>query len=339
MALGADTVGIAPAELPIPEHGGGAAYREWLDAGMHGSMSYMERAKEAREDVLNYFPRARSVVICAFSCHDGAPSPGADPTSGRLARYAQSPDYHPELKSRMQQLLTSIEGWLPPTAGHKGSLPRRGRIFVDTSPLLERLYARYAGIGWIGKNTMNLSRQLGSFFLLTGLALDQELVYDTPVPDHCGSCTRCLDSCPTDAFPAPNVLDASRCISYFTIEQGAPIPDAFRSGHGEWVFGCDICQDVCPWNRFAVPSRVFKPTLPPRMDLEELAALSKEAFEKKFAEMPIMRTGWKSLLRNTLLAMGNSRDPRFKKTLTRFSTNEDPLLAEQAVWSLGQLLE
>lgn len=327
--LGADHVGIAPAVLPPPPQGGPEAYQAWVEKGMHGEMGYMARSPEDRADITRWFPAARSVALCAFSYHDGRPTEPR-PGHGRFARYALPPDYHDELKSRME----ALRGWFREACGGDG------RVFVDTSPVLERLYARYAGVGWVGKNTMVLSRRIGSFFLLAGLAVDRELEADEPVPDHCGTCTRCLDACPTGAFPAPRVLDASRCVAYFTVEQRkSPVPEAFREGHGDWVFGCDACQDVCPWNRFAVRGSVFTPRLPPDPDLEELAALSPEEFNRRFKGTPLRRTGWAAVTRNVLLAMGNSRDPRHRATLERYAAHEDPMLAEQARWSLDRLAE
>ena len=292
---------------------------------MHGVMGYMARAPQDRPFVTRWFPAARSVVVCAFSYHDGTKAPLVDPAQGRLARYALPPDYHPELKARMR----SLRDW------YRARVPGgRAKVFVDTSPVLERLYARYAGIGWVGKNTMLLSRNIGSFFLIAGLALDAELDLGEPVPEHCGTCRRCLDACPTDAFPAPRVLDASKCIAYFTVEQSrGGIPESFRAGHGDWLFGCDVCQDVCPWNKFSVRGRVFEPRLPPALDLRELTELTPEAFEAAYEGTPLHRTGWAALVRNALLAMGNSKDARHRPVLERYAAHADPDLAEQARWS------
>ncbi|MDE2291212.1 MAG: tRNA epoxyqueuosine(34) reductase QueG, partial [Elusimicrobia bacterium] len=320
LRLGADAVGFAPAVLP-PGDPSPAAYQAWVEKGMHGAMSYMARAPEDRPFITRWFPAARSVAVCAFSYHDGAPPPLSDPAKGRMARYALPPDYHPELKGRMKAILS----W------YKERVPGgRGKAFSDSSPVLERHYARWAGLGWVGKNSMLLSRRIGSFFLIAGLALDTELDYDVPAPEHCGTCTRCLNLCPTDAFAGPRVLDASKCVAYFTVEQReGPIPEPFRAGHGDWLFGCDVCQDVCPWNRFSVKGRALRPALPPALDLEETAALSPEAFAERFKGTPLHRTGWKAVVRNALLAMGNSRDVRHRATLERWAAHEDPDLAEQ----------
>ena len=294
---------------------------------MHGAMGYMARKPEERPFVTKWFPAARSVVVCAFSYHGGDPAPPPDPAKGRLARYALPPDYHDELKGRMR----ALKAW------YQAAVPGgRAKLFNDTSPVLERHYARWAGLGWVGKNTMLLSRRIGSFFLIAGLAVDSELGYGEPVPEHCGTCTRCLDACPTGAFPAPRVLDASRCVAYFTVElPDRPIPEAFRAGHGDLLFGCDVCQDVCPWNKFSVQSRVLEPRLPPALDLEELASLSPEGFAARYAGTPLHRTGWLALVRNALLAMGNSKDARHRPALERWAAHPDPVLSEQARWSLG----
>ncbi len=290
-------------------------------------MAYMARDPESRADIRRWFPEARTVVFGAFSylIHSKDQRP---PSTGRLARYAQPPDYHDTLKNIMREAAAWCSNEWP------GS---KAKVFVDTSPVLERLYARLAGLGWVGKNSMLLSRT-GSFFLIAGMALDRALEPDTPTTDHCGNCTRCLDACPTDAFPEPRVLDASRCIAYFTVEhRKKSIPEEFREGHGDWIFGCDICQDVCPWNRFAPKSTVFESRLPSSVDLEELAGLTPETFNKRFKGTPLRRTGWASVTRNVLLAMGNLRDIRYIPTLRRYMSHEDPILAEQARWSLERI--
>ncbi len=325
MDEGADLVGLAPAAA-LPE---ASAYEAWLAAGMQGTMDYMARNAESRRDITHWYPDAKSVLICGFNYSDNG-TRSAKPGEGRFARYATLPDYHPELKRRMENVL---EWWKKAAPGADG------RLFVDTSPLLERLYARYAGIGWVGKNTMLISPKLGSYFFLTGLAVDRALPCDEPVPDHCGSCTRCLDACPTDAFPRARVLDASKCVAYFTIEHRGAIPEGFREGVGDWVMGCDVCQEVCPWNRFALAGPVFKPVLPESAPLKELAALTPAAFRERYGKTPVERARRRGLVRNALLAMGNSGDPKFRPLLEEYAKGDDALLAEQAAWSLGRLVE
>lgn len=322
-SLGADLVGLAPA-VPLPES---KAYEDWIAHGMQGTMDYMAKNGESRRDITFWYPEAKSVLICGFS-YDAPRSAPPAPGQGRFARYSILPDYHDELKKRLQDLLDWLS-WREPGAA--------GRIFVDTSPLLERLYGRYAGIGWVGKNTMLISPKLGSYFFLCGAALNVALDYDDPVPDHCGTCNRCLKSCPTEAFPRERVLDASRCIAYFTIEHRGAIPEGFRPGIGDWVMGCDLCQEACPWNRFAVPGSVFKPVLDAAAPLEELAALDDIAFKKRFGKTPVTRAKRRGIARNALLAMGNSGDPAYRPALEKAAQDPDPVIAEQASWSLTRL--
>ena len=323
LEAGADLVGLAPAQ-PMRES---AAYRAWVDQGMQGSMGYMARDPEARQDIRGWFPAAKSVLLTGFR-YAGA-EPG-EPGQGRLAAYARLPDYHPELKKRLKGVLAWFQGQVPVS---------RGKVFVDTSPLLERLYGRYAGLGWVGKNTMLIAPKLGSYFFLCGIALDSDLAYDEPAPDHCGSCRRCLDACPTEAFPKERVLDASRCISYFTIEHREAIPEGFRKGIGDWIMGCDVCQEVCPWNRFSLAGGAFSPVLGPSLDLSGLTELDESSFKARFSGTPLERTKRRGLMRNALLAMGNSKDPSHRPALERALADPDPVLSEQAAWSLARLDE
>lgn len=322
-ALGADLAGLTKAR-PLPE---ASAYRDWIAAGMQGTMDYMARNTESREDIARWYPEAKSVLICGFSYSDNGPRRAKD-GFGRVARYAGLPDYHPELKGRMQGILDWLKTREPSADG---------RVFVDTSPLLERLYARYAGTGWVGKNTMIISPELGSYFFLAGLALNLDLPADAPVTDHCGSCTRCLDACPTDAFPRARVLDAGRCIAYFTIEHRGAIPENFREGIGDWVMGCDVCQEVCPWNRFSKPGSVFQSAIALEQPLDELASLSDAEFKARFGKTPLSRAKRRGIARNALLAMGNARNERYRPLLERFSKDQDPVIAEQAAWGLARL--
>lgn len=294
---------------------------------MHGTMSYMARNAEFRRDIRAWRPSAKSVLVCAYSYGGFRPDP--KPGDGRLARYAVREDYHPILKAKMAELLD----WARTVHPGADGLP-----FCDTSPLLERSYARNAGIGWQGKNAMMISPDLGSYYLLAGLALDVELPTDEPEADHCGSCRRCLDACPTDAFPRERVLDASRCIAYFTIENKGPVPEEFRADTGNWAFGCDVCQEVCPWNRFERPGRALPPpTEALQIPLDELALLDDESFRRRFRTLPLSRTKRRGLLRNALLAMGNSGQQRFIPILERCAADGDEMIAEQARWSLARL--
>ena len=232
LAEGFDRVAVGPASPP--EHGD--ALRRWVDAGHAGTMGYMERRLAERLEPARVLPGARSVVAVALNYHRGDQE--RDPSWAPVARYARGRDYHDVMTPR----LASIEAFLAEAAG------ARSRAYVDTGPVLERDLAARAGLGWIGKNTMLLHPDLGSFFFIGTVLTTAELEPDAPLPDRCGSCTRCLDACPTGAFAAPYVLDARRCVSYLTIEHRGPISAELRPGVGAWTFGCDECQTACPWN-------------------------------------------------------------------------------------------
>ncbi|MBI4052223.1 MAG: tRNA epoxyqueuosine(34) reductase QueG [Elusimicrobia bacterium] len=322
----------APARLP-PEDQDIRAYQEWLKQKMHGSMGYMEKQQEVRRGITQWYPEAQSVVLCGFSYFSGKgvqEKINNKKENGKIARYALGRDYHKVLKKKLKQLLLEIKKEHP-TA--------EGKIFLDTSPVLERRYARYAGIGWVGKNTMLISPKMGSFFFLGGLALNIPLIPDEPVPDHCGTCNRCITACPTEAFPKAHILDASRCIAYFTIEHPGSIPETFREKMGNWTFGCDICQEVCPWNRFSAQTQIpeFAPQFDREIPLQELARITEEEFQSKYKKTPMERAKRKGLLRNALLAMGNSGDPEFRSVLETYRNDPDPVIREQAEWSLKKI--
>ncbi|HXT00724.1 MAG TPA: tRNA epoxyqueuosine(34) reductase QueG [Elusimicrobiota bacterium] len=323
--LGADLAGIAAA-APAAD---GPAYDAWVAAGMHGGMDYMARNAGSRRDIRAWMPDAKSVLMCGFSYGDPGFKSASKPGHGRLARYAVRPDYHGLLRDRMG----ALRDWLAAAVPGVHAVP-----FCDMSPILERSYARAAGLGWQGKNAMMISAGLGSYFLLAGLAIDRELPSDAPEADHCGTCRLCLDACPTDAFPRERVLDASKCIAYFTIEHKGPIPEGFRAGVGDWVYGCDVCQEVCPWNRFEAPARALPPPrIAAEQPLEDLAAAPD--LRSRFKGLPAARAMRRKMTRNALLAMGNSGDPRHRPTLERFAAGPDETLAEQARWSLARLAE
>ena len=246
--LGFELAGVAPA-APAD---GFAHLQDWLAQGFAGAMDYLHRNGPPREHPSSILPEVRSVVMVGLNYHPGSVD-SAPPLHGKVARYAGGADYHDVLRDKLKSLLRWVQAESPGT---------RGRAVVDTAPLLERDFARRAGLGWFGKNTMLIHKKLGSYFFLGGLLLDLELPPDEPfATQHCGSCTRCLDACPTDAFAAPYQLDARRCISYLTIELRGPVPDDLRPGVGDWLFGCDVCQEVCPWNRKA-PAATEREALP-----------------------------------------------------------------------------
>ncbi len=302
-------------------------YEAWLEAGHAGAMRYMHRYKRQRRD-----PRVvhRGVVSAIVVTMDyGGRSP-----SGPIARYARGADYHGVLGARLaalHELLTADVGG-----------PVVGKVVVDSTPLLERDLARRAGLGWFGKNTMLIDPERGSFFVLGALLVDLPLAADAPfTADRCGTCTRCLDACPTDALVAPRVLDARRCISYLTIELHGPIPVELRSLIGELVVGCDICQDVCPFNvKFA--TQLAEPVLKPRPDLEspslmEWMRMTPDEWAIFAAGSPIERTGRAGFLRNVAVALGNRGLPDAVPALVAALSDKEPLVRGHAAWALGRI--
>jgi epoxyqueuosine reductase len=241
---------------------------------------------------------------------------------GKIARYAAGPDYHDVLRERLNQLLDWTQTEFPGT---------RGRGVVDTAPLLERDFARRAGLGWIGKNTMLINKHRGSYFFLGALLLDLELTPDAPHElSHCGTCTACLDACPTDAFAGPGWLDARKCISYLTIELRSPVPAGLRPGVGDWLFGCDVCQEVCPWNR-------KDESQPDLVDAAELLSLTEEQFRSRYRGTAIYRTKRRGLLRNAAIVLGNSGDERALPALRRALDDPDEMVRDAAAWAVAEI--
>ncbi len=332
-ALGFNLVGITPA-VPSPQLN---AYLRWLDAGMHGSMGYLARPDrlERRRDLNVILPGVRSLVVVGVDyAQDMPPALLADPARGRIAAYAWGQDYHDVLTPRLEQLAA----WLAEAAGEA----IHQRVYVDTGALLERDHARQAGLGFTGKNTMLIHPRRGSYFLLgellTTLDFDH---YDTPHrATMCGNCTRCLRACPTAAFPQPYVLDARRCISYLTIEHQGWIARDLRPLLGNWVFGCDICQDVCPWQRFAPASTepAFRLTAPDRAapPLRDLLALDDAGFYTRFYGSPLYRIKRERLVRNACIAAGNWRHPSVVPLLETLLHDLSPLVRGHAAWALAQ---
>ena len=314
-------------------------FPEWIDAGNAGDMKYLEARDEAgqlkRASLRNAVPWARSVVVCATNYNTAAPysTEVSDPERGWISRYAWScEDYHDAVLRRLR----TVEEKLRETAGPEAQT----RCYVDTGPVVERVYAKYAGVGWIGKNTCVLNQKLGSWLFLGVILTSLELEPDMPAPDRCGSCTRCIEACPTDAFIAPYQLDATRCISYLTIEKRGEVLGELRAQMGRQVFGCDICQDVCPWNRKAPVTKA--PEFQPRPGLvnpalEWLAQMSAEQFRDTFRGSPVRRAKLSGMRRNAVIAMGNSGDRRFLPTLQKLAADEDPIVAEHAGWAIQQL--
>ncbi len=326
--LGFELAGIARA-TPADHF---AEFRAWLDKGYAGEMDYMSRQAEARRHPASILPAVRSVVMVGMNYKPNLDTNEPPPGQGRIARYARGTDYHRVLWARLNQLLAWVQQQRPSC---------QGRGVVDTAPLLERDFARRAGLGWFGKNTMLLNKRLGSYFFLGALLLDLELEPD-PLHDtsHCGRCTACLDACPTQAFVAPGVLDSRRCISYLTIELRGPVPEELRPGLGDWIFGCDVCQEVCPWNHKSPSSR--EPAFVPRPELEaadpiELLGLSEEEFRRRFRGTALMRAKRRGVLRNAALVLGNRGDPAALPALHRALHDSEPLIREAAEWAIEQI--
>jgi epoxyqueuosine reductase len=324
---GFELAGVARAE-PMAEDN--RRYLDWVERGMAGAMGYLtDWRAQIRTDPRLLLASART-IICVGKLYNG-PEPrsveAADPKSGWISRYAWGADYHDVVRRRLERLVER----LPAGQDYK--------ICVDTAPLLERSYAREAGLGWIGKNTCLINQEIGSWFFLGEVLTSLELEPDAPPPDRCGTCTRCIDACPTKAITGEGYeLDARRCISYFTIELRGSVPEEMRAGIGQHIFGCDICQDVCPWNReaplTAEPSfaaRHFAPWL------DQLAGMSEAEFGEFYAGSPIQRAKYAGLLRNVAIAMGNSRLAKFRAPLERLAEGPHEMVAEHARWALQNL--
>ncbi|MFQ5458435.1 MAG: tRNA epoxyqueuosine(34) reductase QueG [Myxococcota bacterium] len=329
LALGFTRAGVAPAK-PWPES---RALTEWLAQGHAGTMRWMHESREKRMDVRRVLPGARAVLCVALSYQTDRPlSTDARPASrGWISRYAWGRDYHRVMEKRLRKLARSLQSLRPGTRCASRS---------DTGPILEHLAAAHAGLGWIGKNTCVIDTRAGSFLFLGEVVTDAPLVPDRPEPDHCGTCTRCIDACPTGAIVAPYQIDARRCISYLTIEHRGAIAPELRAPMGTHVYGCDICQDVCPWNGDAPPGGVtdFDPrpgTEAPRLDeLLERLEEDYDGFTRASAMRRAKREGW---LRNVAIAMGNSGAAEFEAPLRRMARAPDPVLREHARWALARL--
>ena len=347
-AAGFSAAGIAA----VPEPGSAEDLEEqhrfaaWVEEGRAGEMEYLKRRDAAgrlvRSSVRVVLPWARSVIVCAANYHSGAPrsTDAAPEGAGWIARYAwtgngkRPTDYHKVLLRRLDKLRDRLSQ----EAG-----PFESRCFVDTGPVVERVYARYAGIGWVGKNTCILNQELGSWLFLGVVVTSLEVAAPVALalaPDRCGSCTRCIDACPTGALTGERAMDANRCIAYLTIEKRGEIPEGLRAGIGRQVFGCDICQDVCPWNRRAPIAA--DPELAARRELvnpalEWLAGMDEAEFGQWFNGSPVRRAKWRGFRRNLAIAMGNSGLRRYLPQLREWSHDTDPAVAEAAAWAVGNL--
>ncbi|WP_327752990.1 tRNA epoxyqueuosine(34) reductase QueG [Sphingobium sp. SJ10-10] len=330
LRLGFAACAIAPADA-APRSA--ERLRQWLDAGHHGGMLWMEERAGQRGSPQGLWPEVRSVIMLGMSY-----APGRDPLAladvgdrGRISVYAQGRDYHDVVKKGLKALAR----WLVEQQ------PSALKVFVDTAPVMEKPLAQAAGLGWQGKHSNLVSRTHGSWLFLGAIYSEITLVPDAPEKDHCGSCSACQTACPTGAFPAPYVVDARRCISYLTIEHKGPIPEEFRAGIGNRIYGCDDCLAVCPWNKFAdaaAANRAFigraELAAP---ELGDLLALDDAGFREIFSGSPIKRIGRNRMVRNAAIAAGNSGDKRLIERLRPLTGDEDPVVAEAARWALERL--
>ncbi len=330
LECGFDLAGIAAAGAPREL----AFFAEWVARGYAGEMAYLTSQTAKRGDLRVAFPWARSVLCVALQYDTPhAYSTQAPPEKGWISRYAWGDDYHEVMLAMLDRLLARWQEQVGPF---------QARVYVDTGPVVERAFAAAAGLGAWGKNTCLLHPEHGSWFFLGEIVSALDLPADAPRADMCGSCRACLDACPTGALRAPYLLDATLCISYLTIEKRGEIAEERRSGIGRHVFGCDICQDVCPWNRRRRHRgpRPFEPragALAP--DLAELAALDAEGFRQRFRDSPLRRAKRRGLLRNVAVALANGGEPRHRPALERLSSDPDPVVREHALWGLRRLRE
>ena len=329
LELGFDDCRITTAAAPESA----SRFTQWLAERQHGEMAYLERIAPKRADPQQVLPGARSIVTLAASYYNAnCQSPIANRISGLIARYARYRDYHDVVGERLKQLAGFVD-----QLGGEGT---RSLWYVDTGPLLERDLAQRAGLGFIGKHTNLISRQLGNWMFLSEIITTLALEPDAPEKNRCGSCTRCISACPTAAITAPFQLDARRCISYLTIELKGSIPVELRPAIGNRIFGCDDCLQACPWNRFAREGQMMKAQARPDLaqpDLVDLLSLDEAGFKHRFAGTPMLRAKRRGLLRNVCVALGNIGDERALPALRKATKDTEPLVTEHAVWAIEQI--
>ena len=327
--LGFDLVGVCPAVAP----NGFGQFLQWLEAGYAGEMLYLEQRKQAYRHPESVLQGVSSLVMLGMHYQTQAPAKSL-PGTGRIARYAWGTgDYHDVIHAKLKQLKKFVQS-LDESMGVRG--------VVDTAPLLEREFAELAGIGWRAKNTLVINKHGGSWFFLAALLVSAELEYDEPIQtDHCGTCTACLEACPTDAFVEPHVLDATKCISYLTIEHRTPIPIELRPKMGDWILGCDVCQEVCPWNRKSPLSQQleFAPLEEHNpIQLRSLFDLDDDQFRARFRKTPLWRPKRRGILRNAAIALGNFPCDENVESLYKGLNDCEPLIRGASAWALGQHL-
>ncbi|CDG40187.1 MULTISPECIES: tRNA epoxyqueuosine(34) reductase QueG [Asaia] len=332
--LGFDAIGFCDATLPEEAR---TRLKQFVEDGRHGTMSWMEQRIDQRGDPKALWPEVRSVISLGLSyAPEADPAETLDqPDKGTISVYARHRDYHDVLKGMLKHLAQFV---VRQEVGGDGT---QVKVFVDTAPVMEKPLAEQAQLGWQGKHTNVVSRDHGSWLLLGEIYTTLDLTPSPPRAGSCGSCTRCLTACPTDAFPRPYALDARRCIAYLTIEHDGPIPVEFRKAMGNRIYGCDDCLNACPWNRFAATSRHMK--LQPRADLmaprlEDLARLDDAGFRSFFSGSPIKRIGRNRFVRNVLIALGNSHNTDHLALIETLTGDENPMVAEAAEWARAELL-
>ena len=305
-------------------------FLNWIEHGKHGEMAWLERNPHRRCDPREVLPGCRTVICLALNYFPGNdPFPENHPGGYRIARYAWNNDYHDLIEKKLRELDQKLQ-----------TLGGTQKFYVDTGPVLERDFASDAGLGWNGKSTMQIHRRLGTWFFLADILTTLDLTPDAPIRDHCGSCTRCMTACPTQAITAPRQLDARRCVSYLTIEHKGPIPHEFRRAIGNRIYGCDDCLQACPWNRFASTSReasfharesVFS------MEMRDFLSLTDESFRALFAKSPIKRIKRPAFLRNVCVALGNTGTASDLPALRQAAQDPHPLVAEHALWAIAEI--
>jgi len=324
--LGFFKMGVAPAQ-PLPD---GDRYDRWLARGMQGEMHYLERQATRRKDPTLVMAGARSILSLAMNYYPG-PSPPPGTLQGSISRHAWSEDYHQRVKGRLEELLQFIRRFTPSADG---------LCYVDTGPVMEKMWGARSSLGWTGKHSILITRERGSWFFVGTILLNLELEYDRVASDFCGTCSRCMQSCPTGAIVAPYVLDARLCISYLTVELRGSIPANLRPLIGSRIYGCDACQEACPWNRFAVRAdeasfHAWKEAGVP--DLASLVSLTDDEFTRRFRQSPILRLKRDALVRNVVVALGNSKRPEALPALAAAIQDKSALVRAHAAWALGRI--